>query len=275
MTELQEKEFELLKCFFAICEKLNLEYYLICGTALGAVKYNGFIPWDDDVDVGLMRPDYERFLKEAPALLPEDFFLQTAQTDAAFPQLYCKLRNSNTTYIEKTDAALPINHGIYMDIFPLDGYPGGKTRQKLFEIRKEAYRFQLSVVFDMPRYFHVKLATKALRLLGFHKRTAKTVARLNRLLMRYPPENSKLICNHGNWQGKLEYAPREQYGNGVLAEFEGLKVRIPEKYDEYLTQKYGDWRLDLPIEQRVGHHDYTVCDCNTPYTAYIATKAET
>ena len=89
------------------------------------------------------------------------------------------------------------------------------------------------------------------------------------MISSYPVENSEVICNHGNWQGKLEYAPREQYGEGIMMEFEGLKVRVPELYDEYLTQKYGDWRADLPEEEKVGHHYYSVCDLNKSYKEYI------
>lgn len=89
------------------------------------------------------------------------------------------------------------------------------------------------------------------------------------IIFYYSTETSAIWCNHGNWQGKLEYAPKEQYGDGTWATFEGLKVRIPEKYDEYLTQKYGDWRAELPAEQQVGHHYAEVIDLNRPYTDYI------
>ena len=132
MTPLQQRELELLRLFVRLCEQLQLRYYLVCGTALGSVKYEGFIPWDDDVDVAMPREDYEVFLEKAPSLLPEGIFLQNYRTDPAFPQIFSKLRNSNTTYIEKSAAALPINHGIFMDIFPLDGYPElPKERRRL------------------------------------------------------------------------------------------------------------------------------------------------
>lgn len=71
MTELQETELELLKQFLLVCEQFKLTYYLVCGSALGAVKYGGFIPWDDDIDVALPRKDYEVFCREAPKMLPE------------------------------------------------------------------------------------------------------------------------------------------------------------------------------------------------------------
>ena len=111
----------------------------------GAVKYGGFVPWDDDVDVALFRDDYERFCKEAPALLPKQFFLQNFQSDPTFPAIYSKLRNSETTCIEESVAALPINHGISIDIFPLDGYPTDKKEQERLERKKAWFVRKLSI----------------------------------------------------------------------------------------------------------------------------------
>lgn len=130
MNALQEKERELLEILLSVCEQLKLPYYLVCGSALGAVKYRGFIPWDDDIDVGLLRHDYEILLEKAPALLPEGVFLQNYRTDPAFPLLMSKLRASNSTFIETDKAHLPIHHGVFIDFFPWTGIreqplPGG------------------------------------------------------------------------------------------------------------------------------------------------------
>lgn len=268
MNELQKVEFHLLKIFVSICSELQLNYYLVCGTALGAVKYNGFIPWDDDIDVGMPRDDYECFLLKAPELLPDNIFLQNYLSDPEFPSLCSKLRNSSTTYFEKSAAKLKINHGVYIDIFPLDGYPVEKSEQVKLEKKKKILKLKAQTAFDMDRTIKGKLATCVLRMLGCHKHTADTVNKLTNLISKYKISDSEYICNHGNWQKKLEYAPKEQYGEGIEATFEGLRVRIPEKYDEYLTQKYGDWRAELPKEQQVGHHYYSVCDLSKPYTEY-------
>lgn len=269
MTELQQIELEMLKEFLRICSKLNLTYYLVCGSALGAVKYSGFIPWDDDMDVALPRQDYEIFMRKAQLMLPQHLFLQNNHTDPAYPHIYSKLRNSETTYVEKSSAQLPINHGVYIDIFPLDGYPNDLKMQQNLERRKLKYKRQLACVFDIERHWKSKVLCVWNRMIGCPKRTLKIVDDYSAMISAYPIDDSALICNHGNWQGKLEYAPREQYGNGIMMKFEGLDVRVPEKYDEYLTQKYGDWRADLPPEQQVGHHYYTVCDLTKPYTYYM------
>lgn len=271
MTELQKVELNLLKTFVHVCDVLNLQYYAVCGTALGAVKYGGFIPWDDDVDVALLRPDYERFLKDAPVLLPDYIFLQNSKTDPEFPMLFSKLRDSRTTLIEAPVKHLCMNHGIYIDVFPLDGYPQKTTEIKRFEEKKAYFERRRKVSLNYNRMkFPKAVRTNSVyylnRVFGIYRNTARTIEEYNEFLSEFDVFSSDYWCNHGNWQGLLEYAPKAQYGKGTFVQFEDLKIRIPELYDEYLTQKYGDWRSDLP-EQK-SHHDYIVCSTVTPYTAY-------
>lgn len=265
MNELQQTEFELLKALDAVCRKLGIPYFLVCGSALGAVKYKGFIPWDDDIDIAMYREDYERFCREAPGLLPAELFLQNYHTEPRFPQIYSKLRHSGTTYIETSAAKLPIHHGIFLDIFPLDGYPKGRIAQELLEFRKRLYASMLLSAFDVPGGILRKLWVK----MGIPNRTERIVARFEQMIRRHPVENSATICNHGNWQGRLDYAPAEEFGYGAWAEFEGLCVRVPEHYDGYLRRKYGDYTLDPPEEEQVGHHYCIVYDCQTKYTEYL------
>lgn len=269
MTELQKKERELLEIFIKICEQLGLKYYLVCGTALGAAKYEGFIPWDDDVDVALPRGDYQKFLKQAPQLLPKRLFLQNYRSDPHFPHVYTKLRDSGTTLIEKNMAHLNINHGIYIDIFPLDGYPEGKASRLWLKYRKKflSWRFYCALA-DEDQPLKVRLRNKVFRFFGCHKRTAKALSRLEKLISKYPTDTSEIWCNHGNWQGEREYAPRWHYGKGIIKNFEGIDAVIPENYDSYLTQKYGDWRKELPPEKQKSHHNILICDTNKAYNEY-------
>lgn len=120
MTELQTVELELLRQFLAVCEREGLTYYMVCGSALGAVKYGGFIPWDDDIDVALPRADYERFCRVAPGLLPDWCFLQNYRSEPLYYRLGSKLRDSRTTFAEVMAERLDIHHGVFIDIFPLD-----------------------------------------------------------------------------------------------------------------------------------------------------------
>jgi lipopolysaccharide cholinephosphotransferase len=268
MTPLQQKEFEILSEFIKVCKKLSLTYFLVCGSALGAVKYNGFIPWDDDVDVALPREDYEIFIKEAAKHLPRHLFVQNSYTDPNFPKMYTKLRDSQTTFIEKTVSHIKMNHGIFIDVFPLDGYPKKKLSQKKTEIFKRYYETIYLSVADFKKSGKTKIVHGLINLLGLNKNMQKITKKYTKLVSKYKTDSSDIWCNHGNWQGKLEYAPSYQYGKGFVTTFEGIEVIVPEKYDEYLTQKYGNWRADLPEEHKKGHHTYFALSTFVPYSEY-------
>ena len=270
MNDLQKVQFQMFKHIVDVCNGLGLKYFLVCGSALGAEKYGGFIPWDDDLDIGMFRKDYEIFCLKAQELLPDYLFVQNYKTDCYSPIIFTKVRDSRTTYIEKSVAHLEMHHGVFVDIFPLDGYPIDKKGAKILERRKRVFQRKMSCIYDFPNMsFRSKIGKCIRKGLRYHCNTQKRIETFERRISSYKVEDSNLICNHGNWQGQLEYAPKEQYGKGKLATFEGMKVMVPERIDEYLTQKYGDWRVDLPESERRGHHYYEVCDCNRPYTEYI------
>lgn len=272
MNELQKVELDLFRCFAETCEKLNLNYFLLCGSALGAARHGGVIPWDDDFDVGMYREDYNKYMELAPALLPEGIFLQNYKTDPAFPYVFAKLRNSNTTFIQTVLSNLNINHGIYIDIFPLDGYPTNLEEQKALARMKKHYRRQLTCALHMPPdiSFKGKVSVALFRMLGCHKRTNKILAKYEALISKYPVKDSTIICNHGTWYGERDYILKEYYGEGSNAVYEGLQIRVPQNLDAYLTSLYGDWRTLPPHEKRKPSHDFDVCDTEKAYTDYIS-----
>ncbi len=268
MNDLQRTEFEILKEVLRVCDLLHIPYFLVCGSALGAAKYKGFIPWDDDIDIGIMREDYERFLQQAQKHLPAHLFLQTFRTDPAYPQFYAKVRNSNTTYIEKSVAHIPMNHGVYIDVFPLDGLPKNPKQQKRLLRKLNFFKLTQTCAYQGDKSFKLKCLTAVFRIFGVHKRLNSRLEKIDALLNDLHDPASDTICNHGNWQGSLEFADKNQYGRGSLAFFEGLEVRIPEQYDAYLTQKYGKWKEDLPDDQKQGHHFSLRCDLSRPYSEF-------
>ena len=268
MTELQRVEKAILTSTLKVIENLNLMYYLVCGSALGAVKYNGFIPWDDDIDIAMPRKDYTVFCEKACELLPPHLFLQNCHTEKNFPYIFSKIRDSRTTYIEKGMAKLDINHGVYIDVFPLDGYPAELKEQRWLEKQKLKHQFVYLSCLEAHLSWRSRMIVNAEKVLGVPSRAAAYAKKFEKIISAYATETSEYWCNHGNWQGNLEYAPREQYGDGYWTTFEGLRVRVPEKYDEYLTQKYGDWHADLPDSDKKGHHYYEICDLKKPYTCY-------
>lgn len=272
MNDLQSVEFELFKVFKETCEKLNLNYFLVCGSCLGAARHKGVIPWDDDMDVGMYREDYDKFMELAPALMPDGIFLQNYKTDPKYPFVFAKLRNSNTTYIEKSTAHLDMNHGIYLDIFPLDGCPSDPKEKKRLLFLKNYYLFKTSSAYESTRGWKARIIINLFRLFGIHKRTAKILAKYEKVISKYPVNESNKVCNHGTWYGERDFIDTKYYGKGSDAVYEGLSVRVPEDCDGYLTSLYGDWRTPPPPEKQKGHHYYEICDLEKPYTFY--TKQE-
>ena len=276
LTELQTIEFELLKQFLSVCSRMHLTYYLVCGSALGAVKYGGFIPWDDDIDVALPRKDYEIFCEEAPKILPEWCFLQNYRSDPQYYRLGSKLRDSRTTYVEIMAERLSINHGVFIDVFPLDGQWKTQKEHRTFRHKLAVFEAARRVRLHYNRLSPANIGMVRtnwywllFRLFGYKKNTAAEIEAFDRYISSFSTEESDIWCNHANSTSPLEYAPKEQYGEGVWKTFEGIPVLVPSQYDAYLSQKYGNWRSGVPPDQQQGHHHYVKCDLHRPFADYI------
>ena len=138
IKEIQNQQLMILKELDRICQKHNIKYHLMGGTLLGSIRHKGFIPWDDDIDVSMIRADYEMFLDVCGRELNSGYFLQTNKTDKNYIMQFAKLRKNHTLFIEKSMNDLDIHHGIYIDIFPLDNIlpdtKRGSFQQKLLYI---------------------------------------------------------------------------------------------------------------------------------------------
>lgn len=281
MNELQKIEIGLLQQFLSVCEQLNLTYYLVCGSALGAVKYGGFIPWDDDIDVALPRKDYDVFCKEAPKMLPEWCFLQNYHSEPQFYLLGSKLRDSRTTYIEIMTEHLNINHGVFIDIFPLDGQWKTEDDYQIFRRKRAVFEAARRVRLNYNRLSPENIGMirtnwywLLFSLFGYRNDTSSEIEAFDRYVSSFSTEASSVWCNHANSASPLEYAPKEQYGEGMWRTFEGISVRVPAQYDNYLTQKYGDWRSEIPPSEQQGHHYYVKCDLHRPFSDYTESGAK-
>ena len=264
----KDVELEMLKQFVSACKKYSLKYYLMGGTMLGAIRHKGFIPWDDDIDVGMPRSDYEKLLGLAQGVLKSPHFLQNIYTDKSYPGIHSKIRNSNTTFIESTARKLDINHGIFIDIFPLDYYPEDVKEQKRLDQCVHSMNRRIS---DYYYTFNTKqsLIRRAIGLLDNVKHPDARTTLLERDKVLKSVKESGLIINWGGAWGKKEIVPAEWYGDGVDTIFEGIPVKVPTEYDKWLTQVYGNYMQLPPVNKRVTHHYTEVID---PYTSYIDYK---
>lgn len=262
LAALKAKELEIFKAFIAACKRLNVKYYLISGTLLGAVRHGGFIPWDDDIDVGMPREDYERFLAEGQKHLPEHLFLQTYLTDPEYPQVYAKIRDTDTTFLETSISHRRMNHGVFMDIFPLDLHPASIPEPPKYRLlnlrisyafRKDTFPLSIRLLRFPTRLLHPTLRGA---LIAKDKRHKKHTS-------------GEKYANHCGIYGKREILPTEWYGEGTPILFEGVEAVAPCEYDKVLTSVYGDYMTPPPPEKRVTLHVTDVIDTEKSYKEYV------
>ena len=267
-NDLVELLMDILREYIRICDKYGLMYFVVGGSALGAVRHGGFIPWDDDIDVAMPRDDYMKFLGIAVEELRSPFFLQNYRTEPDFRLDYTKIRNSNTTFVEKTAQSLHINHGVYIDIFPIDGYPSAISEIKTLEFKKRLYRLYLGKDYGCDYSWKGKILLTLEKIL-WKNNVSKVSRKLEDLYLRYDYAScDRVICHGGIW-GKREICDKSQYGKGKMVKFEDVDVRIPEHDHEYLTQKYDNYMELPPVEKQVSHHDTLFVDLNRSYKEYL------
>lgn len=254
LRRLQLIQLDILHAFDDLCKSRDLRYFLLGGSALGAVRHAGFIPWDDDIDVGMPRPDYERFVQFAQPLLPPHLFVQDYKSEPDCLLNFAKIRDSRTLYKEEVFAGLNIHHGVYIDVFPLDGGPADREEAERLLKRMKLYRFLLlnrKTDYIRRKNLAASVGLSLLRpFISFN-----TCYRMeDALCMRYAYEDAPCIANwHGAW-GTKEVVPREIFGGGRLVPFEDMLCPVPEDADRYLKCLYGDYQTLPPEEKRVSHH---------------------
>lgn len=263
IKKIQEIELKNLRVLKEICEKLGIEFFLYGGTLIGAVRHQGFVPWDDDLDVAMLREDYMKFVKEAPALLPRDYYLQTPYTDKKTPFFYSKLRLKGTKCIDFAYHKLNIEKGIYVDIYPIDNMPDDDT-----ELMRNFNRYQKIIrtyVWRQSPYPSIEFKERNIKRLIKNgvKYTVSVllhliphrifVKRIDQIMMR---DNYKPTKRQGNYSYPepknlfLNITPLE---DGV---FEGLSVKLPQNWDFHLTSRYGDYMKMPPENERLGHRPF-------------------
>lgn len=264
LSDLQKKELELLRLFIDICSKLNITYYVTGGTLLGAVRHQGFIPWDDDIDLCMTREDYEVFINSAQDYLPDGFFLQTYTTDPDYPCNFAKLRNSNTTFVENSIKHHKINHGIYIDIFPIDYYPS--KRKWLFILKAVLMKLRITYAYSIEK---MKLRTHIARFFArmIYPSLSETIIQREKLFKSVT--DGDYLINHSGIYGKREIIPAQWFKKGTYLSFEGIQVHTISHYHELLTQLYGDYMQLPPEDKRVPHHYIAAFDLDKSYTQYL------
>ena len=256
-----------------VCHKYNLSFFSIGGTAIGAVRHKGFIPWDDDLDFAMPRADYDKLLEVAKSEFKEPYFLQSPTTDRFFfNRFFVRLRNSFTTGISPYDKKIGCNNGIFIDIFPLDDYKDSVSCFLFFKLS----HLQAITAWNKLHYKYIN-KNKCIRWLLY--KLAPFIIGNNLSSMYEKHENRcRQICakncacwgimyesfigNHHRW-----IWPKKSFESTKWFPFEYTEVPLPSGYDEILRISFGEY-LKFPPKETWGKHHNIEFQPDIPYVEY-------
>lgn len=257
LREAQLMMADILEAIDNICEKHNIKYFLDAGTLLGAVRHQGFIPWDDDADIGMLREDYNKFIEVCKKELPQNLFLQTFETDKyynVFP-VPCKIRYNGTILFEsELKDNYKMHNGVYVDIIPYDSLPKSRFVYKIQRVISFNILKSLKRIANMPD----KLSFKNLFTYSFYKIVSLTFPYKRRkkffdFLIKWNDVNSEYM-GYGVDTFWFEYIYKKEYFFDLIKlNFEGKQFYAPRNYDAVLKQLYGDYMKLPPENERVWH----------------------
>ena len=260
---------DVLSAFIRICEAQGLRYFCAGGTAIGAVRHQGMIPWDDDIDVFMPRPDYDRFLRLAAQSMPEGYEVLSPYATKDYPMYFAKMCNARTTLLE--NERIPCVFGLYIDIFPLDGACDDVETCYREKRRFKRLMNKLEAVSTHNSFGeYVGLLTKRREWGRFAVKTVAFCCRswLRRWLLKQMDSiayghdyalSSRVVTYSGAYQ-RQEIYPKAWLETPQMFAFEGLMVNLPHDYDAYLRHFFGDYMTLPPVEQRASHHQKVFFD---------------
>lgn len=261
LRKVQLAQLEILKKFKEICDRHGIRYILSSGTLLGAVRHKGFIPWDDDVDVDMMRGEYEKFLAVAPDELGDGFSLQTWESDKIFSLPYAKIRMNGTVYRENSVKKEGMA-GIFIDVFPYDPLPEDEKLRSRMMFKFNLLRFLIN---EKTGHYEIskttikrKLAVAAAKVIVAFTSKKKLIKKYERASEKCRRAGGNVYFSHdgagpiGSWK-----VAKDCFERTAELEFEGEMFSCPEDYDGYLREVYGDYMVLPPVGERENRHGIT------------------
>lgn len=253
LRNIQFIQLEMLQEVDRICKKCNIHYNIIAGTLLGAIRHGGYIPWDDDADVALLRDEYEKFREACKTELDTTrFYFQDHQNTKGYRWGYGKLRRKNTLFLREFQEHMPYKQGIFIDIFPLDNVSDNYAVRSIqnfqcFCVRKVLWSKVGQIAdksFLKRKWFRLLAKIPEKEIFRFYHgmilRYNKKKTRMVRILMFPTPNNE--YGYYRNW-----------YECSIDVVFEGVTFQGIKDYDSYLTFKFGDYMQLPPVEKRKVH----------------------
>lgn len=258
---LHETDLAIVKEVVNICDKYHLTYYMLGGTMLGAIRHKGFIPWDDDIDLGMPRDDYEKFLEVAPFDLNDNLKIINYKTDSTYHYYITRIQNTNTKVMESRFESEGRYTHVSIDIFPLDGTPNNYLLRKIYCFKLMAHRAMASlhykdVIVTKNRNWKEKILLWILLKFPTDKmfNHFNQLNNCDKLLKKYKMNESYFTGNMMGAYKTRELIPTHWYGTDYFYDFENIKLRGIKEYDKYLSRLYGDYMQLPPIEKRRVHY---------------------
>ena len=265
LAQLHEELLTIFKEIVRICSVLNIKCFVTGGTAIGAYYYQGFVKWDDDIDLGMKRDDYEKFMREAPSIISKGFFIQCIKTEPNTPFYFIKVRKDNTLFVQQEFKDIQMHHGIFVDIFPFDNIPNNhllaKIHTRLVQYlhgsflrhqRKEAILEGMSF---LPCWLSKIIAT-------MHYAILKAIPRVYiywRLKLVSSLFNKKECKYVDVIVSSVDRIPYDSIANLVGIKFEGIDVWAPKDLSGYLKNHYPKLKSPEMLESLwVNHAPYKI-----------------
>jgi lipopolysaccharide cholinephosphotransferase len=261
VTEQRKKiwavELDILQRLLELCQKHNLRCWLDSGSLLGAIRHHGFIPWDDDIDVVMMRNDYDILMEIGPKEFKYPLFFQSAYTDKNYFRGHVQIRNAETTAIIPYEYDRGFNQGIFIDVFPLDAVP--ENDDKYTELEEQSHHM-LSL---MQSYHHLDVlgikqwlnniknwykSKKEIDKVGF----VSYYRAYEELFRKYSVTESPLLTKLSAFKTKYKGIDRTFFDETLFVDFENIKVPVPKEYDSYLKLMFGDNYM-IPLQVSTLH----------------------
>jgi len=255
LDEMKTIELEMMKQVHAFCASHSIRYSLGYGTLLGAIRHKGFIPWDDDIDLIMPRPDYDEFIKT----FNSDVYCVVSSLDTGYYYPYAKVYDKRTFLKEELRYTYP-DMGVFIDVFPVDGLPASlQAQERLYSVQKFLYKLHMSMKYHVSREWSLLknflvLVSRVISLFYPLKRVIKKIEK-NYLLNSYDASEDVAVLLG---EIKLVKIPKSSFEHLGMMAFEDSQFLVVPDVDSLLTKLYGDYMTPPPPEKQTSEHRYTV-----------------
>lgn len=255
--DLKKIQLNILKKVASFCEEQNINYSLYGGTLLGAVRHKGYIPWDDDIDISMPRPDYERFIEEFHLIGDSDLKIHDLSLNKNYPYPFIKVSDERTLFKENSKVNYTL--GVNIDIFPIDGLPFSEKESTKIMKRSTFYRNLIElkqIKIRKDRKLHKNIFLCFARVILFIIPIHYLLIQIIKLTKKNDYEHSSFVGNIVWGYGSKERCLKNIYSDYLFIDFEGSKFQAMIGYDGYLTNVFGNYMQFPPKEKQIAHHSF-------------------